>query len=90
VLLYRRLDPRTLGRLVALYEHKAFVQSVIWDINPFDQWGVELGKELANRLGPIVENAGASTKGLDASTAGLIAWRRKALSSRDQGYGSQT
>ena len=46
-LLYRKLDPRTLGRLVALYEHKVFVQSVIWDINPFDQWGVELGKELA-------------------------------------------
>ena len=76
VLLYRRLDPRTLGRLVALYEHKVFVQSVIWDINPFDQWGVELGKELANRLAPIVENKDESTQGLDASTAGLIAWRR--------------
>jgi glucose-6-phosphate isomerase len=76
MLLYRRLDPRTLGRLVALYEHKVFVQSVIWDINPFDQWGVELGKELANRLAPIVENATASTQGLDGSTAGLIAWRR--------------
>jgi glucose-6-phosphate isomerase len=76
VLLYRRLDPRTLGRLVALYEHKVFVQSVIWDINPFDQWGVELGKELANRLAPIVENASASTDVLDASTARLIEWRR--------------
>ncbi len=76
VLLYRRLDPRTLGRLVALYEHKVFVQSVIWDINPFDQWGVELGKELANKLAPIVESADASTAGLDASTAGLIEWRR--------------
>lgn len=76
VLLYRRLDPRTLGRLVALYEHKVFVQSVIWDINPFDQWGVELGKELANRLAPIVENKNESTQGLDGSTAGLIAWRR--------------
>lgn len=76
VLLYRKLDPRTLGRLVALYEHKVFVQSVIWDINPFDQWGVELGKELANRLGPIVGDADASTAGLDGSTAGLIAWRR--------------
>jgi len=78
VLLYKRLDPRTLGRLVALYEHKVFTQSVIWDINPFDQWGVELGKELANRLGPIVENDAASTEGLDASTAGLIQWRRNA------------
>jgi glucose-6-phosphate isomerase len=75
-LLYRRLDPNTLGRLVALYEHKVFVQSVIWDINPFDQWGVELGKELASRLAPIVENPEASTEGLDASTAGLIHWRR--------------
>ncbi len=78
VFLYRRLDPRTLGRLVALYEHKVFVQSVIWDINPFDQWGVELGKELANRLAPIVENPATSTAGLDASTAGLIDWRRGA------------
>lgn len=76
VLLYRQLDPRTLGRLVALYEHKVFVQSVIWDINPFDQWGVELGKELANRLAPIIENKDESTQGLDGSTAGLIAWRR--------------
>ncbi|MBI1981069.1 MAG: glucose-6-phosphate isomerase [Methylocystis sp.] len=76
VLLYRRLDPRTLGRLVALYEHKVFVQSVIWNINPFDQWGVELGKELANRLAPIVENKNESTQGLDGSTAGLIEWRR--------------
>jgi glucose-6-phosphate isomerase len=76
VFLYRRLDPRTLGRLVALYEHKVFVQAAIWDINPFDQWGVELGKELANRLGPIVEDPAADTGGLDASTAGLIAWRR--------------
>ncbi len=75
-LLYRRLDPRTLGRLVALYEHKVFVQSVIWDVNPFYQWGVELGKELANRLAPIVEDSAAATAGLDSSTAGLIAWRR--------------
>jgi glucose-6-phosphate isomerase len=77
VFLYRRLDPRTLGRLVALYEHKVFVQSVIWDINPFDQWGVELGKELANRLAPIVAERSASTAGLDQSTAGLIGWRRR-------------
>ncbi len=76
VFLYRRLDPRTLGRLVALYEHKVFVQSVVWDINPFDQWGVELGKELANRLAPIVESPSAPTAGLDGSTAGLIDWRR--------------
>jgi glucose-6-phosphate isomerase len=76
-LLYERLDPRTLGRLVALYEHKVFVQSVVWDINPFDQWGVELGKELASRLAPIVSDPSASTAALDASTAGLIQWRRQ-------------
>jgi glucose-6-phosphate isomerase len=74
--MYRRLDPRTLGRLVALYEHKVFVQSVIWDINAFDQWGVELGKELCNRLAPIVSDASKPTEGLDASTAGLIGYRR--------------
>ena len=74
--MYRRLDPRTLGRLVACYEHKVFVQSVIWDINPFDQWGVELGKELCNRLAPIVQDAAKPTAGLDGSTAGLIGWRR--------------
>ena len=77
-IIYRRLDPRTLGRLVALYEHKVFVQSVIWDINPFDQWGVELGKELANRLAPIVADPSRSLADLDASTAGLIEWRRAA------------
>lgn len=76
VFLYTSLDPRTLGRLVALYEHKVFVQAAIWDINPFDQWGVELGKELANRLAPIVADAQTSTSELDGSTAGLIAWRR--------------
>ena len=74
--MYRRLDPRTLGRLVACYEHKVFVQSVVWDINPFDQWGVELGKELCNRLAPIVQDADRPTAGLDGSTAGLIGWRR--------------
>jgi glucose-6-phosphate isomerase len=79
LLLYRRLDPHMLGRLVALYEHKVFVQAAIWDINPFDQWGVELGKELASRLGPIVSNDQASTQGLDGSTAGLIEYRRGLL-----------
>jgi glucose-6-phosphate isomerase len=78
-LLYPQLDPRTLGRLVALYEHKVFVQSVIWNINAFDQWGVELGKELANRLVPLVQDNSLPTSGLDASTAGLIARRRALL-----------
>jgi len=71
-LLLPRLDPFNLGALLALYEHKVFVQSVIWDINPFDQWGVEYGKQLASRLLPIIEGK-VSTAGLDSSTAGLIA-----------------
>lgn len=75
--LYKRLSPRVLGQLIALYEHKVFVQSVIWDIDPFDQWGVELGKELALRLVPIVADGKAALDGLDASTAGLIAQIRK-------------
>jgi glucose-6-phosphate isomerase len=76
-LLYAKLDPRALGRLIALYEHKVFVEAAIWNINPFDQWGVELGKELASRLAPIVADAGADTGALDASTAGLIAHLRR-------------
>ncbi len=69
-LLYRRLDPFTLGRLIAFYEHKVFVEGVIWGINSFDQWGVELGKQLATELLGMVR-AGAAA-GRDASTAGLI------------------
>jgi glucose-6-phosphate isomerase len=76
-LLYAKLDPRMLGRLIALYEHKVFVEAAVWNINPFDQWGVELGKELASRLAPIVAQAEADTSKLDASTAGLIAHLRK-------------
>jgi glucose-6-phosphate isomerase len=71
-LLLPRLDPFNLGALLALYEHKVFVQSIVWDINPFDQWGVEYGKQLANRLLPIIEGK-APAAGLDSSTAGLIA-----------------
>ncbi|MGB7214721.1 MAG: glucose-6-phosphate isomerase, partial [Gammaproteobacteria bacterium] len=54
LILFDRLDPETLGKLVALYEHKVFVQGVIWDINSFDQWGVELGKRLASELDGFV------------------------------------
>ncbi|MBI5899201.1 MAG: glucose-6-phosphate isomerase [Rhodocyclales bacterium] len=72
-LLLPRLDPFNLGALIALYEHKVFAESVIWDINPFDQWGVEYGKQLASRLLPIIEGK-ADTTGLDSSTRGLIAW----------------
>ena len=74
--LYRRLDPKMLGRLIALYEHRVFTMAAIWDTNPFDQWGVELGKELANKLAPIVSDATASLAGLDGSTAGLVEHRR--------------
>jgi glucose-6-phosphate isomerase len=57
LILFPRLGPRTLGRLIAWYEHKVFVQSVIWDVNPFDQWGVELGKKLAGPMAPAVQKA---------------------------------
>jgi glucose-6-phosphate isomerase len=66
-----RLDPHTLGALIALYEHKVYAESVIWDINAFDQWGVELGKTLAGRVLTELEGAPAAT-GHDASTNGLI------------------
>ena len=65
------IDPRSLGALIALYEHKVFVESVIWDINPFDQWGVELGKQLAKQVLEEIE-AGKSATAHDASTNGLI------------------
>jgi glucose-6-phosphate isomerase len=70
-LLYATLDPGTLGRIVALYEHRVFVEGVIWDINSFDQWGVELGKELATALLPLVQR-GSGFAGKDGSTAGLL------------------
>ena len=70
-ILYRRLTPRTLGSLIALYEHKIFVQGVIWNINSFDQWGVELGKQLARAILPELEGE-AEVRGHDASTNGLI------------------
>ncbi len=75
-LLYAQLTPRTLGRLIAIYEHKVFTEAAIWDINPFDQWGVELGKELASRLAPVVGDPQAPTDKLDGSTAGLIGHMR--------------
>jgi len=71
VLLYRRLTPRLLGAIVALYEHKVFVQSVVWGNNAFDQWGVELGKQLAQAILP--ELGGEPGSGHDGSTTGLIA-----------------
>ena len=71
-----RLDPRSLGALLALYEHKVFVQGVVWGINSFDQWGVELGKAMAKGLGPALQ--GGQADGTDSSTRALIARIRAA------------
>ncbi|MFX8453341.1 glucose-6-phosphate isomerase, partial [Acinetobacter baumannii] len=71
-LLLKELNPYSLGMLIALYEHKVFVQSVIWNINPFDQWGVEKGKQIADQLLPILNGAQNDLSTLDASTRGLI------------------
>ncbi|MEK0085345.1 glucose-6-phosphate isomerase [Benzoatithermus flavus] len=71
-ILYRELTPHRLGSLIALYEHKIFVQGVVWNINSFDQWGVELGKQLANRILPELASD-APVTGHDSSTNGLIA-----------------
>ncbi|TCK28725.1 glucose-6-phosphate isomerase [Ancylobacter aquaticus] len=68
---YETLDPYTLGRIIALYEHRVFVEGAIWNINSFDQWGVELGKELANTLLPAVES-GVAPDSLSTSAAGLL------------------
>jgi glucose-6-phosphate isomerase len=70
-MLFRRLDPHTLGMLIALYEHKVFVQGILWNINSYDQWGVELGKQLAKVILPELTEGGRAT-GHDASTNGLI------------------
>jgi len=67
-----RLTPETLGKLVALYEHAVFTQGTIWQINPFDQWGVELGKVLAQRIIPEIETGTEPTLGHDSSTNSLI------------------
>jgi glucose-6-phosphate isomerase len=71
-LLFDKLDAHTLGKLIALYEHKVFVQSVVWNINPFDQWGVELGKQLAGKILPELLNNTPAATPHDTSTSGLI------------------
>ncbi len=70
-IVYERLTPKVLGELIALYEHKVFVQSIIWGINAFDQWGVELGKQLVKIILPELTGDQTVT-GHDASTNGLI------------------
>jgi glucose-6-phosphate isomerase len=58
-ILFQKLTPRTLGKLVAMYEHKIFTQGIVWNIYSFDQWGVELGKQLAKKIEPELAGAGA-------------------------------
>ena len=76
VLAYDRLTPFTLGQIIALYEHRVFVEGVILGINSYDQWGVELGKELALALQPVLEGK-AGTEDKDGSTAALVAFLRR-------------
>ena len=76
-ILAERLNPETLGKLVALYEHNVFTQGAIWQIDSFDQWGVELGKALAQRIVPELESKAEPTLGHDSSTNGLIRRVRK-------------
>lgn len=70
-ILVEKIDPRTLGRLIAMYEHKIFVQGVIWNVNSYDQWGVELGKQLAKKILPEIKSPTAVATH-DSSTNGLI------------------
>jgi glucose-6-phosphate isomerase len=75
IILLRKIEPRTMGMLIALYEHKVFVQSVIWGINPFDQWGVELGKSMAVRVADALDSPGTSSE-LPGLAAAIRAWRQ--------------
>lgn len=70
-ILYPSLTPRVLGQLIALYEHRIFVQGIIWNINSFDQWGVELGKQLASGILSVLKGE-TGPRGLDSSTSGLL------------------
>ena len=72
IIVANKITPKTLGALIALYEHKVFVQSVIWNINSFDQWGVELGKQLAKKVIHKIQNANNMEIKFDNSTEGLI------------------
>ncbi len=77
-ILAQKITPGTLGALIAYYEHLTFTEGAVWNINSFDQWGVELGKSLAKKILSELEGSGESTEH-DASTRGLIdAFRKKA------------
>jgi glucose-6-phosphate isomerase len=80
-ILAERLTPETLGKLVALYEHSVFTQGAIWNIDSFDQWGVELGKVLAQRIIPELESKAEPKLGHDSSTNNLISFYRKSRKS---------
>ncbi|MGE0042321.1 MAG: glucose-6-phosphate isomerase [Vicinamibacterales bacterium] len=80
-MVYRKLGPRNLGRVLALYEHRVFVMGAVWGINSFDQWGVELGKALATRIRPELEGTGP-IQGHDSSTTALIQEIRRAWALR--------
>jgi glucose-6-phosphate isomerase len=79
-IMMKKLCPKTLGALIAMYEHKIFVQGVLWNINSYDQWGVELGKQLASQILPELEK-GESDPNVelqhDSSTNNLIRWYLK-------------
>ena len=68
------LTPQVLGQLIALYEHITFTQGAIWGINSFDQWGVELGKQLAMQIAPAIDGDASAIDAQDASTKGLLAY----------------
>jgi glucose-6-phosphate isomerase len=74
--LLKELCPKSLGRLLAIYEHKIFVQGIIWNINSFDQWGVEYGKQLASLVLPELDKK-SETNGFDSSTNNLINYFKK-------------
>ncbi|KAM7397203.1 hypothetical protein PAMP_020195 [Pampus punctatissimus] len=75
-IVFKKLTPFILGALVAMYEHKIFVQGVMWDVNSYDQWGVELGKQLAKKIEPELQDA-SEVSSHDASTNGLISFLKK-------------
>src|SRR2546426_2096453 len=81
-ILAERLTPETLGKLVALYEHNVFTQGAIWNVDSFDQWGVELGKVLAQRIVPELESEMEPTLGHDSSTNNMIRRYRKLRNAR--------
>lgn len=72
----KKLTPRALGSLLAMYEHKIFVQGIVWNLNSYDQWGVELGKKLTNNILEELESGGNCHEH-DSSTKGLLDWFRK-------------